>query len=528
MIDIGTTLDGSIAFDINNQGVVVGCDTEGATAAINPGNIVAHGFTWTETGGRTPIPSDAKGVFPTGINDAGVISGSHVTSSGWITAGYYNPLLDSQFHSINGAGAGAGINAAGTMTGHGYYPGVHTMFRFGSAGNDVLPEPPGFSYTIGNAIDDSGAVVGHGDLSSGDFRALRYSDARGIEDLNTFTNVSTEGGPWTLEDARGTNGSIIVGWGVHDGNNRAFRLMVGPNGSNLVTDLGTIAPFLGDNYVNFPIAHDVNTRGEVVGSIYDHWGFYPYEAFVWVDGTGIVDLNTKIDPSSGWRLQAAYAINDNREVVGWGTVNGAPHGFKMTLPDLSPCPPTDGCHSPGIRQPNGTCLSGTAFNDGTACSTSGLCGQQPTCQTGSCTCPSPVDVCDDLSTCVFSQAPAGGAAPELHWHGGTMTNIIVDLVFWNLDVGERAIVQQRLQDVADLVNGTGPLKKANSDPAIRYYGLWGVIPGNTIVDTDPVSADLVDPKSGIALSRDNIVDEIRKARRGDFGPSLDASGNSVP
>ena len=389
--NLGSQLGQSVATAINNQGVVVGNDTEGSTSAsigVNPGGF-AKGFRWTEAEGMTYLPSDGSGTYPTGINDNGVIAGSHVTAAGWISAGRFNPSTDAVFHSINGAGGGAGINQAGTMTGHGYFPTGHVMFRADDASNQVIPLPPGYYYTQGRTIDDNGTVVGRGVLNEGGSRALRYSDAAGMEDLSALNNVSTQGGPWTLYDAFGTNGTAIVGWGLHDGKQTAFRFVPGADGGpNAITDLGMPATFPGDNYVNTSIALGVNAHGDIVGAVYDHWPNWPYDAWVWIEGTGMIDLNSLIDPQSGWKLTAAYAINDNRVVVGWGYLNGLARAFLMRIPDLSPCPPSpDGCRSPGVRNANGDCSAGDAVADGTACQPATSCAQPATCSAGTCACP---------------------------------------------------------------------------------------------------------------------------------------------
>ncbi|MFZ0279277.1 MAG: hypothetical protein WA254_02780 [Candidatus Sulfotelmatobacter sp.] len=42
------------------------------------------------------------------------------------------------------------------------------------------------------------------------------------------------------------------------------------------------------------------------------------------------DLNTLISASSGWVLNSATDINVWGQIVGEGTLNGAPHGFLLT------------------------------------------------------------------------------------------------------------------------------------------------------------------------------------------------------
>ena len=54
----------------------------------------------------------------------------------------------------------------------------------------------------------------------------------------------------------------------------------------------------------------------------------------------MIDLNTAIDPASGWVLSAAWAINNAGEIVGHGTYRDQPlpRGYKLTpfVPDTTP------------------------------------------------------------------------------------------------------------------------------------------------------------------------------------------------
>lgn len=48
-------------------------------------------------------------------------------------------------------------------------------------------------------------------------------------------------------------------------------------------------------------------------------------------GGAMTDLNTLIDPTSGWILQQATAINDSGWIVGFGTNSlGQAHAFLLT------------------------------------------------------------------------------------------------------------------------------------------------------------------------------------------------------
>jgi len=66
-------------------------------------------------------------------------------------------------------------------------------------------------------------------------------------------------------------------------------------------------------------ANGINNLGQVVGE--------SGHAFVWSQATGMQDLNSLIDPNSGWTLMWAFAINDNGQITGSGSINGQTHAY---------------------------------------------------------------------------------------------------------------------------------------------------------------------------------------------------------
>jgi probable HAF family extracellular repeat protein len=87
-----------------------------------------------------------------------------------------------------------------------------------------------------------------------------------------------------------------------------------------MTDLGT----LGGSYSD-PFA--INDNGQIVGQSYISGG--AQHAFLY-SGGGITDLNSLIDPASGWELHSAYDINALGQIVGYGTnANDKQHAFLL-------------------------------------------------------------------------------------------------------------------------------------------------------------------------------------------------------
>jgi uncharacterized membrane protein len=74
-------------------------------------------------------------------------------------------------------------------------------------------------------------------------------------------------------------------------------------------------------------AADINLWGLAVGRSNNL-------AVSWLNGQ-ITDLNTKIDPTGGWTLTEATAVNDRGQIIGNGIHNGNRRAFLLT-PKLSP------------------------------------------------------------------------------------------------------------------------------------------------------------------------------------------------
>ena len=94
-------------------------------------------------------------------------------------------------------------------------------------------------------------------------------------------------------------------------------------------DLGTLG---GTN----SYAYGINSDGQVVGAS-DSAGS-GWRAFLYSGGI-MTDLNSLIDPSSGWFLSWADDINDSGQIVGTGFLNGQEHAFLLT-PTAVPIPAT--------------------------------------------------------------------------------------------------------------------------------------------------------------------------------------------
>lgn len=155
-------------------------------------------------------------------------------------------------------------------------------------------------------INDSGDIVGSS-LLAGDAsrKVFRFTGGN-------MLNLGDMGG--NNAEARDINNTNqIVGWSDTAGGQRAFLYF---NGG--FVNLGS----LGGN----SIAHAINDSGEIVGTSKNAAG--TDLAFLYKNGT-MTDLNSLLPKKSGWVLHFANGINENGQIVGYGTFNGSGRGFLL-------------------------------------------------------------------------------------------------------------------------------------------------------------------------------------------------------
>jgi len=241
----------------------------------------------------------------------------------------------------------------------------------------------GFSVSVSaSSINERGEAVGSSSLSEGaQDHAILVTDRDGMRDLNDLLPANSG---WVLTAATRINEARqIIGRGEHAGEHRMFRFDLG---AGRIKDLGVLPTRAGAGLYRF--ADDVNQNGFVVGASYDNGPALAQLALVYTDAVGLTDLNTLVDPSSGWTLVEAKAINDSDEIVGvaYSDTLSQWRGFRMQL---------------GAEAVGG-CL-GQA--DGTPCDDANACTNGDTCRGGACvpgtavTCPAPVDRCHAQGVC---------------------------------------------------------------------------------------------------------------------------------
>jgi len=213
---------------------------------------------------------------------------------------------------------GSGINASGQVTGASYTIGDAPYHAFlwtpttpnGASGTLHDLGTLGGSYSAGLGINASGQVAGQSDTTgNAAYRAFLYDGT--LHDLGTLGGTNSSG--LDINDSGQVTGfSYTTG----DATYHAFLY-----DGTMMHDLGTLGGTVS-------IGYGINSSGQVVGDSLTTGG--AYHAFLYTSGGGMVDLNSLIDPLSGWELDTAKAINDAGQITGLGTIGGQTHAILLT------------------------------------------------------------------------------------------------------------------------------------------------------------------------------------------------------
>ena len=279
-----------------HDGVVDDLGLGDATAINGSDQIILNGKIW-EHGAITDIGGTALA-----LNDSGEAIGEITDTQGNVSNFTWTPQGGMQ--PIHSQIAPVAINSQGDLAGDG--PGRQAWIFSKTAGDIDLGTLPGDSTATALAINSQGHAAGES-VANGAvvnrFLGTPYFpthaffwDGKKMQDLGLFKAglVSQTGGMF--------DGTIDV----------PSATATGLNDSDLV---------VGYDYL------DVGDIFPVPGGIID-----ATVPFVWSAATGAIDLNTLIDANSGWQLRVAMGIDQDGDIVGFGTTPNGWHGFEL-IPD---------------------------------------------------------------------------------------------------------------------------------------------------------------------------------------------------
>ncbi|HEX5760076.1 MAG TPA: hypothetical protein VF121_12875 [Thermoanaerobaculia bacterium] len=218
--DLGTLATGSYseAWGVNNNGQVVG------SSFTNGGSFGVHGFLYTAAQGMVDLTPNSDTGAATDINDAGQVTGYKTALGGyhafrWQGGAFVDlGVIPGFAHSFGWA-----VNAAGQVAGNSTSASGNSeqLFRF-TDGVGLQNLGGVGEHNVAWGINASGMVVGARGLSM--TRAVLYTDAAGLQDLNTLIDPSLG---WVLLAAYDINdGGEIAGYGFNNftGLTHAVRL----------------------------------------------------------------------------------------------------------------------------------------------------------------------------------------------------------------------------------------------------------------------------------------------------------------
>jgi probable HAF family extracellular repeat protein len=302
------------AFGVNESGHVVGIST------LPTDQLKA--FYWSQSAGMIDIiPPGESGTWPTGwgsgINDAAQVVGYIRTNPDQpIRAFVWSASLGfQQLGTLGGPDSKANaVNNVGQVVGYTGVPSgaAHAFIWSAATGMQDIHTLGGDSEA--NATNERGEVVGY-TVINGYGHAFRWKDDTGMVNLGTLGGVSSEAhdinedGHVVGESASADNGGntytrgfLYDETGMHDlghlGSNRSRALAI--------NDYGEIVGWS-------------NLAGEVTARAFYH------------DGTTMTDLNTLIDPASGWFIYSAQDINNAGQIVGVAQHVNEPWGHGVLL-----------------------------------------------------------------------------------------------------------------------------------------------------------------------------------------------------
>ena len=299
LFDLGALGSGSsTATQINDAGQVIG--SFGATAFVDTPGLGVTDFA-TLAGQPAGTTSSAYG-----INSLGQVVGSVGAGSSVV----YRPGVGTEY--LAGGLGVRRINDVGQYIGEGYDGQAGFGYRY-TPGTGVEPLPG--LYSLVADINNQGQVAGVAAYTDDSIDHAARLDADGVQLLGDL------GGGFSRSNAINNGGDVVGYAGVSSDLVHAFRY----------TDAGGIVD-LDPSGLFHSMAEAINDQGLVGGTFWTTSDGTEKRAFIAGATSGLVDLNTLLDPSTGagWTLLEVTDINNAGQIVGTGLFGGVERAFVLS------------------------------------------------------------------------------------------------------------------------------------------------------------------------------------------------------
>lgn len=319
----------SLGYYVNASGQVTGCsDNTTQQTDLCQGFAPSDAYVWTSSTGMQSLGGlsgyDASVGFV--INTAGTIVGFLVNTQSGRTHGFVwsqssaivdlGTLQGGDAYSIADAINTQGIIVGESLVSNGDVHAVAWTVSGGSYHIKDLGILPGAPYTYPYVINDKLQVAGvaYFDPSGMKYHGFLATQSGGFKDLGTLPGGGNSFADWI------NNKGVIVGFAT----SASF-----PNGVAVVWDTSRKIHAIGTlNGGTSSYAGGINDLAQVVGE--STVAGNASHAFIWTVNQGMKDLNDLIPSNSGWVLNHASTIGNDGRIVGYGTIQGATHGFLLT------------------------------------------------------------------------------------------------------------------------------------------------------------------------------------------------------